>query len=548
MKRTSWLRNRFEDPLTGEGARIPTFINVTVNGDSVIAEIPARNMALGKTARAYDEKDLLDFYITVVTDYITEESSSHFVVKTPMHFNELMKVLVPRMDETYNKLENIGFDFSLPGNIFGALDTIVVYTEKDAIDPPVFQNLLLKGESKSVGLMEFNRYSLSGFGVDRLAFAATRSIATLTALYYTKDVRVKTLWFDIAMADWLARKWHDTGVISLSIDDDPLIALKGIPVLTDITSQTVEKFFTESRRLSPLISYLDDLYNFTGAEQTLARIYKERIGGADLATSLKTVTNMEPSTWWPDFVEGYITGKVWDIDPAVFLKTSSQKGQVTLSEADTTHYFSGKFGDLAADIYTVTLNTSYAEKINSLRFTAESSGLQDEYLNVLLFGVRNNKPYYIGRGIDSIIADAGEVSDGNTFLAVVTSSLIEYPYRNDTPYTLTVTGEQDTSEFNQLIIQLPFVYRKYEWVDNDGFYSICRRRRRIFHMDPQYDRRGKKRGCLYRLESRYDEQRHMGTLYNDNYLYGHHHRFRGRRIYCQENGGLRNGYANDPDF
>ncbi len=462
------VEQRAVDPFTEETERIPQFVPATVTGDSVTAVLPPRTLILGKDAATTTDKDQLEFFITLVTDFVTEESASHFCMRVPKYMDEFVSALAPRMDEVYERMESIGFDFSISGSTYGAIDTVFVYSDENVVDPPVFSNLIYISDTEYIPMMKIYKYSASLSNLDMVSFDATRAIATLAALYYSGHDRRPTLWFDIAMSDWLAREWHDTGVPESSVTGEPTLALEGMFVPEETSLENIGDLLAKSRHFTPLIDYFDSRYNFTGSEQTLARIYEERYNGADMATSIETVTGLESTEWWPDFVEHYITGQVWNADPAVFLEGSTQKGQITLSENDSTHYFNGEFGDLAADIYQITLDDSYAEKISTLRFIAESPGLQDEYLSVLLFGVKNDKPYYIGRGIDTIIADAGIASDNNTFLAVVTGSLIEYPYRDDVSYSLTVTGAYKTDTFSQIVLQLPYVWSDYEWVDNDG--------------------------------------------------------------------------------
>lgn len=456
------------DPQTGETMLLPAFYPVTANGDSVTALLQPRQFVPGKFTRGHEETNVIDFYLTLVTDYCASQGDSHFSMRAPWHARETMNSLLPHLDRTYDRIEVQGFDLSIPGNVRGTLDSIRVYTTENIPDPPVF-GFINAGDDK-MGYLLIDGDHLSQSELEEVKFDADRSLAFMTALYYTPaDELEPSFAFSIAMADWLAREHLYTGsTIPLFVSTDPVSVLGGIPLLSGKDRNTYEDFCERARRLAPLFEYLHDEYGLIGETQGLSTIYKALYNGNDLETALESVTGKDSLEWWPDFVGEYITGQVWDVNPQAFLDSSAQKGQTTLSHADTTHTFFGSFGDLAADIYTITLTADYAEDISSLRFIAESTGLQDEYLNVVLFGIRNNKPYYIGRGIDSIIADAGEASDGNTYIAVVTSSLIDYPYRDDVPYSLTVTGTRGTNEISQIVLQLPYVWRSYEWVDNDG--------------------------------------------------------------------------------
>ena len=456
------------EPMSAETVMLPAYYPVTAKGDSVTAEIPPDYPVLDKSARRHEEENIIDMYVTLVTDYTASLGESHFSIRAPWRAKETVNDLLPYFGRTYDRIVNLGFDLSHPGYNPGTLDSIKINVTNDVSDPPVFE-MINAGEYK-MGYMLIDEAYLYPDWIEEVKFDAARSLALMTALYYTPgDEFEPSFSFSIAMADWLAREYLYSGPeISSMIDSNPASVFEGIPLIPGTDTKAYEDYCAQSRRLAPIFEYLHDTFGLTGESHGLSALYNAFRNGIDYESAIETLTVKDSSEWWPDFVEAYITGQVWDVNPQVFLGTDAQKEQVTLSLADTTHTFYGSFGDLAADIYAVTLDAEYAGGISTLQFSAESSGLQDDYLNVLLFGIRNSEPYYIGRGINSIIADAGEASDNNTFIVAVTNSLIDYPYRDDTPYSLTVTGTKYMNEVSRIVLQLPYVWRSYEWVDNDG--------------------------------------------------------------------------------
>ena len=426
----------------------------TVSGTTATCTIPPGLAQAAKPA-GVRSKDCLSITAAVLNDYMNKPATVHFKAIGPKEQEMELFGLAAYFEDIRTRLEGYGFSFYLPNNEY-YLSLVKVEgfwkTPGSSIFPALAQE---GGPSLWVNLNRLT-FPLS----DAMKLEAAVKLTTLLAHYYSPEGNIGPfMWFDTGVSYWLGRLMTST-----KQNVDPLPVLKGIP---DVWKMDIKVMLDYAYYWMLLVEYFDNRYDLLGNNHLLASMYEERYAGKTIAKSIAAALGTDETVWWPEFVKEYISGKVYDVPASSFLDSSARKGSFNFTAADTTKTFSGVFGDLAADIYQVTIDPGFVSDTGRIRFSVASPDMREEYLNVLVFGVKGGKPVYIGRGLDYSVTDIASATDSNTFLAVVANSLLEYPFGFDNDYSLTVTAGRQP-DLSKCTVAFTYFYHEDTVIHPDG--------------------------------------------------------------------------------
>jgi hypothetical protein len=451
------------DPLFGQPKRIAILYPVQVGDSTVSCTLQPNSLFAAKSLMSGGNRPA-ELRIIAFTHYhslITPHVKSYL----PSGSVDLIKGLNAYLEALYTLVGSMGFNYHLLGNSQGGINLIYV-TNSAENKLPVEGRINPEGDAS----LRIDDSMITSSLTAELQHYLAQRFLSLVFFYYTpviRDVRIACYWFDQGIAEWMTRDFNSTTTyeISLPMADKPTLPLQGIPELTENTD--LEGYSKQVRSYVALAEYFDMKYKISSSSPGLTRIYDERNNGKKLSESITSVLGEDETVWWPDFVKEYICGNVYNVPSSSFL--ASSKDLFTVTTKDTTRTFKGVFGDLAADIYTISIDDAASNDIGSLRFTAESNDVGSDYLNVLLFGMKGGKLEYLGRGKTISVTDVVQHTDNNKLLAVVTNSILDYPYRYDNDYSLTITAMRKTGiDLKYAMITLPYFYREYKLVYPDG--------------------------------------------------------------------------------
>ena len=460
------------EPLLSEPFRLEHFYPVVVSDSILSCTLPPHTLLAAKRLTQSGGSSFIDLYITALTNYVSEKKAPHFPFTIKEDYVDYSQKFGAYMEGVYKVISNLGFDYHLPGNEFGTLDSVSVGYNEDykdlppLPDPPVF-SFFYSGEPP---LMFVDAKYAQGSLTYVVKHDAAQTFMLMVSRYYTKSNWVPFSWFDLAFSDWIARYINGiTDEVPLPMAEMPTATFQGIPISV-VGEET--SFFAQARSFSPLVEYFNKKYKISTTDNAISSIYNERYNGKNLSESLETVLGDDESVWWPEFIKEYITGNIYNLPASSFTSSEVQKGKFTVTSKDTTKTFSGVFGDLAADIYTISIDPTIKDKIGTIRFNVDSKDVADEYLSVLLFGIKGGKLEYIGRGVEFSVTGLTSVTDNNTLLAVVENSLLDYPFNSDNDYSLTVTAVRKTgvalTDLKNCRIVIGYFYQENKIVYPDG--------------------------------------------------------------------------------
>lgn len=188
-----------------------------------------------------------------------------------------------------------------------------------------------------------------------------------------------------------------------------------------------------------LLKHIADTYG-TGP---LADIYFElpRVNSA-IDAFLAKVPEPE-NVWWPAFMKRYLSGEIFGVAADTLLReTEKEPGKRTFTVAgkdDTVKYFTAQYRDLSAKLFRVNLDYSELSPTSTIRFSIDPRGVNLDYADVLLFGLKDHKLEYWTMGDDLTVTKLKELTAaGYDIIAAVVNSANEPPYADSMSIDLDV--------------------------------------------------------------------------------------------------------------
>ncbi|MBN1290979.1 MAG: hypothetical protein JXB48_03990 [Candidatus Latescibacteria bacterium] len=403
-------------------------------------ELPAKY--LNKSQDDIGEQLVLYFFgLSDYQEYTTNGGHFHFVF--PLDVIENVVELGTWLEETYEMFYNLGFDYSLI-NRWTQISKVSVrvlpftVSSLSTLEEYAYSLVDFEDYDNEIYKMSFNLSKFSANNLDTIKIAAGCAFFEMVLNANNLSEKDYGNWFIKACKTWSGELFtSETNYVPSDFIGNETIPLSGF--------EYQEKNYREyGYGMSALVKYLCD-ENCYG-KKLLPLIFGEIRKGADIINAIVSSIDDSPEKWWPGFLSSYISGNIYNQPPSTFTSEEVLKGEFTLTESDSVKSFHGMFCDLAADIYSISIDQGYFDHADTLSLSVESTDIRDDYITILLFAHRSDKLEYLCSGNEIVLTDIGEITEDNTVLAVVANCFMEYPYHDDIEYTLTVNVEKQIED------------------------------------------------------------------------------------------------------
>ncbi|MBN1293877.1 MAG: hypothetical protein JXB48_18695 [Candidatus Latescibacteria bacterium] len=418
-----------------------SLLPATLNGEKLTAELPAAGHVTAKAAMTSAEESS-SLTVTAVNGYTPHVTAGgHFKIEYGSRWTSLASVreLGKYLEEAYNTVAGLGFSYAARTNW---PVSVTVRSLDDAVYG--FSTNSLWGDN--YGYLEFNSKKMND--LDEMRTTAGHEFFHLVqSLYDPRNFYSKAkfsplhLWLNEACAVWIEEKFTDQqNYISTARAGNNMTPFNGV------VTGAAEDAGKHGYGLSAMIKYLVGEYG----ESCLTKIYDAVKNGSHPVSAVREGT-AEPVTWWPEFLQQYTRGELYNVSIGELTANKSGMFQI-LYEADTLAIFTGQYPDLSGKLYVIRLENGEIDEDAKLSLSLEG-GIGE----LTVFKYRLN-PF----GIVSLGSDTEEVSVGGLrslteegwhLIALVSNSRDIYPYTTTSTFTLTVRVKpSDEPDFKHLFL------------------------------------------------------------------------------------------------
>lgn len=316
------------------------------------------------------------------------------------------------LEEIYNDIESYGFDYDLAVPTNEVIRNITAAQDIHGFAAPSGRPIeTYLNPFSSTHQLFFDMYEFSP------VFDSDDSLATHTAFFrlVQKLYRVTqsaSAFFNYAAEAWLRKNFSKaTSYEPPGYKKDPLKVLKGIKANP---SGSEENEYGDA--VLPFMEYLDSKYDM---KKNLSVLYGKVFGGKTFIDAISDVAGQDETNWWPDFLKEFLTGTVHDISASTVVADSNISGTFSATNSDTKKTFvEDDTAAFQARIYKIIISDSLEENLDYVRFTITSDDVDDSYLKVIIFGMKNGALNYIGTNTDQGVSEIDGFTDDNTLYAV----------------------------------------------------------------------------------------------------------------------------------
>lgn len=218
--------------------------------------------------------------------------------------------------------------------------------------------------------------------------------------------------------------------------------------------------------ITPFVKHLAE----TEGDEVIGRIYEHIRDGQMFIDAILSSTSEPIYNWLPDFFDRYLQGGYYQVSTATLLKDVN--GTFTIdSITDTLKTFYPECPQMGAQIYRIDLDYDSISTNATMDLTLQGSGINPDYLTILLYKCKDNALTYLDAGHDISLGDLRTLTnDGYDLIAVLVNSYGEAPYGSTSGLTLMVRVPTPPAlNFNTIEIRiLDITYECYEeWEDTD---------------------------------------------------------------------------------
>ena len=404
-----------------------------------------------------NDSDILAKFLSSYTSMETQ----HFTIKFPSNANILDIIKVGEMFEDAFSVIYEGLQMPLLDD-----ERIIEILSDSDLDSPLSYNRGTK----------ITNYNIPLDAVKNQEFNKVR-IAALVYIFFRSCDRDPN-WITIAITYWLKDLVSDDPDYkypSTRFLESSMLPFKGI-ILKDN-----QKYHDHAIGFSSIIKYLTKFTDFD--LKNIGSLYKNNTGD-DKAIELFNNVGTPIAQWWPDFIEKYISDKIYDFPNNYFFNNADHEWTI-ITSADTEKVYSsndfliGKYPNLSAKLFRVNLN--YQPPDDTYKMLLDITGPVTEFgLSLVLFGTLNDSTVYLGsaHAQDYEIPNLKEYYDAGMteFLIVLVNSLGEPPYTGESDIDLTIKfgnnfqggGGPPDLNFNHCTLEL-YVKKLFERQDGTSF-------------------------------------------------------------------------------
>jgi hypothetical protein len=367
--------------------------------------------------------DHLTLFVLAVTEYDWLRSSEgHFYIYYPRASNQNIPELAVELERAWDICKDMGFDFTWPGSSsYAYLDSVHVEVQ-EGVSTGLSMSLGTVNfrKNKSWGSIRFEPGMLKGVTQSELRHLAGRQLANmLTNVYAQRGVRGHDHWFHYATIFWTDHKFSPGLTPPTGFTGKERIPLKGI-------ADPCEDNMSEGD--AAVVEYFAENYGFDAVLQILRRWGTSGSGSERMIVSMDGTIADPAYVWYPEFVQQYLTGGIYDVSASAFLAAKS--GSWVIDEVtDTLKVFSGKNHELSANLYHVDLRPEVLNTNAVVYFTITAGDVIYPHLQVQVYRYDGTSLQFLGDGDTVSIEDAHTIAEaGDDLLAAVIYSDYENPF------------------------------------------------------------------------------------------------------------------------
>jgi hypothetical protein len=272
------------------------------------------------------------------------------------------------------------------------------------------------------------------------------------AFYTHHYEKAEQFWLHHAIAAWSEGRFPATpGFTPLNFEEHFWAPFNGMHISGEDTPHHIA---SHGIGMAPLIDYLVGLEG----DGFIKRIFD---GLATHKIALEAVlegTEGSEAVWWPGFFKEYIGGDIYGVNADRFLERVS--GTFTIDSAgDTLKHFDADYPDLSAKLYRIDLDYEAMRERGTFGFKLGPASLNLDYLEVLVFGLRDGELEFLDEGVDFALGDLGAY---RSLVVAVVNSASEEPYTENLRIELDIRAEVSDWPWRFVYIVLRDVGAKVE--------------------------------------------------------------------------------------
>lgn len=391
------------------------------------AVIPAATLQkAAKTAAPYADFEI--FGLLGLTNYIRILKGSRFSLVFPYEYLFFAQGVGDALDEAYNTGLDWGFEYDLPDAAGSTVDSVIVDTifreipdedVEESSTRPILPVLLAKSEGRHprIGYLK-SAVSHIFDSEDRLD--AISAFFELVFIHYGATTGQDD-YFNYAVLRWIRSKLSTVQPYTPpGFTNAPLTVLKGERFVWE------EDIADTGDAASVFIEYLDRNHDLTSGGG-LASIYANIHGGDRFTEAVSKYAGDGENVWWPEFIRELLTdglAPAYPVSASTVTATGNIAGSFTATESDTVETFIENYGSLESRLYRIQVSDAVEEQLDYVRFSVASSAIDNDYISVMVFGLKDGELRYIDHRADLGVSDIDEYTDDNTFYALVMNNAV----------------------------------------------------------------------------------------------------------------------------
>lgn len=417
-----------------------------------------------------------DLHFVVVDKQVVYIDGNRYFI---FHSDYLLfaKSLSQAFDDAVNDIQSYGFEEKLAGDTKNAVINHIVFgpdikgiTEEThrPIEPLLLVN---SDEQELLYSVDFPDYIFD----DSHRLATHTGFFRLVEKLYNADTRVNAF-FNAAAEGWLRKAFSAVQpYVPPGYTSAPLTVLQGIrPDLSTLDHAAY------GDAVSPFFDFMDDRYDM---KKNLVVIYNNVFSGDDFIDAVSHAVGADEKVWWPEFLKAFVSGQVTDLAASTIVAGGNISGSFSADSDNLKKTFTeDETAPFETRLYKVTVDDTLEKDLDYLRFTMSNVDVDDSYLKVIVFGMKNGALNFIGCDTDIGVGDIDAYTEENTLyvFAVNCAAILpdlQVPIRD---VSLTVEAVKKDAQAVEQTSRLSFkasvygtiLYTKTNFEDEMKYYDV----------------------------------------------------------------------------
>jgi hypothetical protein len=404
---------------------------------------------------------LYDYFIAI-DSYERRLKSDHVKISYPLDVIDYVDDFVRYIEDAHDTVVSVGIGYE--GKYWKWPVEVVV----QQTPPPYKKVLAVHSTSKKSGkfIIQINEPEVRPSNLPTFRRGLAR-IMVLAAQSIPEPVRLKELnrisW-DNAIRCWIEEKFVDPGSFTRPNDFGGMekLALAGLP----IGHGDSELAAKHGQGWSPVVEYLTRRYG----DKLVGDIYRQV--QTEYEKPVHALLDLIPDpahNWWPQFVDRYLNGHVYDVDSYVFLLSIPSYHTYTIrSAADTLAVFTRSSHHVSAELYRITPDYALIPEDAQMELSITCRDVSPDYLTLLVYKLKDGAFTYIGGGSKVCVPNVYDLTiDGYEIVVASVLSYNEEPY-TDTEFMTTEMRIITPPQYNRCRLNIGNLKAHFKEVDDNG--------------------------------------------------------------------------------